>query len=148
MVSPAHCCQELSPGMQGTGMLFDKRPWYQDTPYGSRNASALLSWCHSCAEPRCPRVSVTASLSTTVGLSWAGLGMESPEEQEGYKTRGKETPVWRPPRTAFGPWLGCKWTHKDWQKVMWSLHHPHNLSLPPCGSPADQGMAVLASQKG
>lgn len=118
-MSPAHCCQELhgSPGLspgtqgsspQGTGMLFGKRPWYQDTPFGSRNPSALPSWCCSHAEPRCPGVSVTASPSTMAGLGWARVGRESPEEQEGTKgkTRGTEIPVWRP--TARLP-LALSW---------------------------------------
>lgn len=112
MVSSVRCCQELyrsprhSPGVQGTGMFLGKRPWYHDTPLGSRIPSALLSWCCSHAEPRHPGVSVTASASTTAGLGWAGVGMESPEEQEGYKTRAREIPVWRP--TAGVP-LALSW---------------------------------------
>lgn len=114
-----------------------KRPWYQDTPFGSRNPSALPSWCCSHAEPRCPRVNVTALPSATAGLGWARVGRESPEEREGYKTRGTHS------KTAFEPEPGCRWTHKAWQK-----DHPPNQSPPPRGSSAGQGTAVLAPQKG
>lgn len=51
-------------------------------------------------------------------------------------------------RSALGPELGCRWTHNVRQKVTRSLHHPPKQSPPPPGSPAGQGTAVLAPQKG
>lgn len=108
VVSPARCLQELhgSPGTaQGCrhspGVLAQPRGavWPKASvpghPFGSRNPFALLGWCCSHAGLRCPRV-LQPHPAAQHGFDWARVGMGSPEEQEGYRARGTETPVWAP----------------------------------------------------
>ncbi|XP_057896640.1 uncharacterized protein LOC131093491 [Melospiza georgiana] len=132
-----------SPGVQGTaqgwrapprgaghhpGVLFAQRPRCQDTPLEAE--TPLLSQAGAADVPG-ERYSL--ALQHSMGLAGPGWEWGALSSRRGTKPGEHRHPCGHHDRSALGPELGCRWTHKVWQKVTRSLHHPPKQSPLPMG---------------